>query len=160
MDGPLWPSPLCNVKRKDFAIVTQSTRDLDRGKDLRFGMCARWKDKCDRESCTSSLGSDLYAGGRRTRKHSRSALLWRLRQQRPTLFAHCSRTRSKSVSPEEMKCRRFSIATRTPRRSCPKLIATGYVRGSVSGVGEFRVAVASSTLPRAATLQCEFFGDN
>ena len=157
---------------KTFAIVTQSTRDLEPWEDdLRFWYCAlAGKDKCDREVLVIPASeSDPYAGvsPHAQTLEKRAVSLWRLRQQRPDFVLLTARALArKSVSPEEIQMA-GAILKRDEDHSLEdlvqKLIATGYVREDpVSGVGEFSsrggildIWPSGSESP----VRLEFFGD-
>ena len=140
---------------KTFAIVTQSTRDLEPWEeDLRFWYCAlAGKDNCDREVLAIPASeSDPYAGvsPHAQTLEKRALSLWRLRQQRPDFVLLTARALArKSVSPEEIQIAGAILRRdedHSPEDLVQKLIATGYVREDpVSGVGEFSIAAASST---------------
>jgi len=157
---------------KTFAIVTQSTRDLEPWEDdLRFWYCAlAGKDKCDREVLVIPASeSDPYAGvsPHAQTLEKRAVSLWRLRQQRPDFVLLTARALArKSVSPEEIQMSGTILRRdeeHSPEDLVQKLIATGYVRADpVSGVGEFSsrggildIWPSGSESP----VRLEFFGD-
>ena len=157
---------------KTFAIVTQSTRDLEPWEDdLRFWYCAlAGKDKCDREVLVIPASeSDPYAGvsPHAQTLEKRAVSLWRLRKQRPDFVLLTARALArKSVSPEEIQMAGAILRRdedHSPEDLVQKLIATGYVREDpVSGVGEFSsrggildIWPSGSESP----VRLEFFGD-
>ena len=157
---------------KTFAIVTQSTRDLEPWEeDLRFWYCAlAGKNKCDREVLVIPASeSDPYAGvsPHAQTLEKRALSLWRLRQQRPDFVLLTARALArKSVSPEEIQ-KAGAILRRDEDHPSEdlvqKLIATGYVREDpVSGVGEFssRGGILDIWPPgNESPVRLEFFGD-
>jgi transcription-repair coupling factor (superfamily II helicase) len=157
---------------KTFAIVTQSTRDLEPWEaDLRFWYCAlAGKDNCDREVLVIPASeSDPYAGvsPHAQTLEKRALSLWRLRQQKPDFVLLTARALArKSVGPEDVD-KAGVILSRdvdyAPEELVEKLIATGYVREDpVSGVGEFssRGGILDVWPPgNDSPVRLEFFGD-
>src|SRR4030095_17138769 len=132
---------------KPFAIVTQSTRDLESWEnDLRFWYCAlAGKTTCDREVLVIPASeSDPYAG---VSPHSqtlekRALSLWRLRQHAADFVLLTARAIArKSISPAEIE-RAGTVLKRDEdhplEELVEKLFAVGYVREDAgSGVGGF-----------------------
>ena len=157
---------------KTFAIVTQSTRDLEPWeRDLRFWYCAlSGQDSCDTEVLVIPASeSDPYAG---VSPHAqtlelRALSLWRLRQQSSDFVLLTARALArKTVGPAEIE--KAGVVLRRDEEQSPdelveKLIATGYVREDpVTGIGEFSIRGGildvwspGNDLP----VRIEFFGD-
>ena len=157
---------------KRFAIVTQSTRDLEPWEnDLRFWYCAlSGQDSCDDEVLVVPASeSDPYAGvSPHAQTLERRALsLWKLGQQNADFVLLTARALArKTVTPTEIK--RAGVILRrdedqSPEELVEKLVATGYVREDpVSGVGEFssRGGILDVWPPgNDAPVRVEFFGD-
>jgi transcription-repair coupling factor (superfamily II helicase) len=157
---------------KRFAIVTQSTRDLEPWEnDLRFWYCAfSGQDNCDNEVLVIPASeSDPYAGvSPHAQTLERRALsLWRLGQLNADFVLLTARALArKTVSPEEI--RRAGMVLRRDEDQPPdeiveKLVASGYVRQDpVSAVGEFssRGGILDVWPPgNDFPVRVEFFGD-
>ena len=157
---------------KTFAVVTQSTRDLETWEnDLRFWYCAlAGKATCDREVLVVPASeSDPYAGvSPHPQTLERRALsLWRLRQTTADFVLLTARALArKSVSPAEIE--KAGVVLRRDEdysleELVEKLIAVGYVREDpVSGIGEFssRGGILDIWPPgNDLPVRLEFFGD-
>jgi transcription-repair coupling factor (superfamily II helicase) len=155
-----------------FAIVTQSTRDLEPWEnDLRFWYCAlTGQQNCDNEVLlVPASESDPYAG---VSPHAqtlelRALSLWRLGQHGADFVLLTARALArKTVSPEEIK-KAGAILRRNAEQPLEelveKLVATGYVREDpVSGIGEFssRGGILDVWPPGSDfPVRVEFFGD-
>jgi transcription-repair coupling factor (superfamily II helicase) len=158
--------------RKRFAIVTQSTRDLEPWEnDLRFWYCAlNGQENCDNEVLVIPASeSDPYAGvSPHAQTLERRALsLWRLGQHSADFVLLTARALArKTVSPREIK--RAGVILRRDEEEpleelVEKLVATGYVREDpVSSVGEFssRGGILDVWPPGSdSPVRVEFFGD-
>jgi transcription-repair coupling factor (superfamily II helicase) len=157
---------------KRFAIVTQSTRDLEPWEnDLRFWYCAlTGQDNCDNEVLVVPASeSDPYAG---VSPHAqtlelRALSLWKLGQRDAEFVLLTARALArKTVTPAEIK--RAGVILRrdedhSPEDLVDRLVATGYVREDpVSGVGEFssRGGILDIWPPgNESPVRIEFFGD-
>ena len=157
---------------KTFAIVTQSTRDLEPWEtDLRFWYCAlSGQESCDAEVLVIPASeSDPYAG---VSPHAqtlelRALSLWRLRQHACDFVLLTARALArKSVGPAEIE--KAGVVLRRDEEQSPdelveKLIATGYVREDpVSGIGGFssRGGILDVWSPgNDLPVRIEFFGD-
>ena len=157
---------------KRFAVVTQSTRDLEPWeRDLSFWYCAlSGKDRCDNELLVIPASeSDPYAGvsPHAQTLEKRAVSLWRLRHQKHDIVLLTARALArKSVSPEEIQNAGTVLrlnAEHSPETLAEKLIATGYVREDpVTAVGEFssRGGILDLWPPgNDAPVRMEFFGD-
>lgn len=157
---------------KTFAIVTQSTRDIEPWEsDLRFWYCAlAGQENCDKEVLVIPASeSDPYAGvsPHAQTLEQRALSLWRLRQHTPDFVLLTARALARrSVGPAEIE--KAGVILRrddeySPEALVEKLIATGYVREDpVSGVGEFssRGGILDVWSPgNDAPVRLEFFGD-
>ncbi len=158
--------------KKKFAIVTQSTRDLEPWeRDLSFWYRAlSGKDNCDKEILIIPASeSDPYAGisPHAQTLERRAVSLWRLRQQKHDLVLLTARALArKSVTPEEIQ--NAGVVLRRDEEHSPealveKLVSTGYVREDpVSSVGEFssRGGILDVWPPGSESpVRLEFFGD-
>jgi transcription-repair coupling factor (superfamily II helicase) len=157
---------------KTFAIVTQSTRDLEPWEgDLRFWYCAlAGKESCDKEVLVIPASeSDPYVGvsPHAQTLEKRALSLWQLRQHSADFVLLTSRALArKTVSPAEIE-KAGAILRRdqeySPEKLVEKLMATGYVREDpVHSVGEFssRGGILDVWPPgRDAPVRLEFFGD-
>jgi transcription-repair coupling factor (superfamily II helicase) len=161
----------CETKKK-FAIVTQSSRDLEPWeRDLSFWYRAlSGKENCDREILIIPASeSDPYAGisPHPQTLERRAVSLWRLRQQQHDFVLLTARALArKSVSPEEIQ--KAGVVLRRDEEHSPealveKLVSTGYVREDpVSAVGEFssRGGILDLWPPGSdSPVRLEFFGD-
>ncbi|HEY6803485.1 MAG TPA: transcription-repair coupling factor [Pyrinomonadaceae bacterium] len=157
---------------KRFAIVTQSSRDLEPWEnDLRFWYCTfSGQTNCDNEVLVVPASeSDPYAGvSPHAQTLERRALsLWRLGQPNADFVLLTARALArKTVTPEEIK--RAGVVLRLnedqpPDEIVEKLVASGYVREDpVSAVGEFssRGGILDVWPPgNDAPVRVEFFGD-
>jgi transcription-repair coupling factor (superfamily II helicase) len=157
---------------KTFAIVSQTTRDLETWEeDLRFWHCAlAGQETADNEVLVLPASeADPYAGiSPHAQTLERRALaLWRLQRQAPAFLLLTTRALArKTIGPKDI-ARAGTILARdedhSPEELVEKLMATGYVREDpVSGVGEFslRGGIVDIWPPgRAAPVRLEFFGD-
>jgi transcription-repair coupling factor (superfamily II helicase) len=157
---------------KTFAVVTQSTRDLEPWEmDLRFWYCAlASKENCDREVLVIPASeADPYSGvsPHAQTLEKRALSLWRLRQHSADFVLLTSRALARrTVSPADVE-KAGAILKRDndypPEELVEKLIATGYVREDpVKGVGEFssRGGILDVWPPgNNAPARLEFFGD-
>jgi len=157
---------------KPFAVVTQSTRDLEPWeRDLRFWYCAlSGKQSCDAEVLVLPASeSDPYAGisPHAQTLEQRALSLWRLRQHSQDLVLLTARALArKTISPEAIAAAGTVLkrdADIPPDALVDKLVATGYMREDpVSGVGEFsmRGGILDIWPPGlSAPVRIEFFGD-
>src|SRR6185436_5707456 len=157
---------------KPFAVVTQSTRDLEPWeRDLRFWYCAlSGKQSCDAEVLVLPASeSDPYAGvsPHAQTLEQRALSLWRLRKQSQDLVLLTARALArKTISPQAIAAAGTVLkrdADVPPDALVDKLVATGYMREDpVSGVGEFsmRGGILDIWPPGlSAPVRIEFFGD-
>ena len=156
---------------KTFAVVSQSTRDLESWeRDLRFWYSALSGQEADNEILVLPASeTDPYAG---TSPHAqtlerRALALWRLRQHSSKFVLLTARALArKTVTPEAI-AKSGAVLRRdedhSPEELVEKLMATGYMREDpVGGVGEFsmRGGIVDVWPPgREAPLRLEFFGD-
>jgi transcription-repair coupling factor (superfamily II helicase) len=158
--------------QKTFAIVTQSTRDLEPWeRDLRFWYCAlASKESCDDEILVLPASeSDPYAGlSPHAQTLERRALsLWRLRQQPQDFVLLTARALARRmVSPSEIESAGAVLRrdeNYSPEELADKLLATGYTREDpINAVGEFsmRGGILDVWPPgRESPVRLEFFGD-
>ena len=157
---------------KTFAIVSQTTRDLEPWeRDLHFWYCAlAGKDKAAGEILVLPASeTDPYAGvSPHPQTLERRALaLWQLQQRSPSFVLLTARALArKTVSPEAI-AQSGAVLRRdedySPETLVEKLMATGYVREDpVGAVGEFsmRGGIVDVWPPgREAPVRIEFFGD-
>src|SRR5262245_32672070 len=157
---------------RPFAVVTQSTRDLEPWeRDLKFWYCAlSGKQSCDAEVLVLPASeSDPYAGVSPHAKtlEQRALALWRLQQHSQDLVLLTARALArKTISPSAIHDagtvlrRDVEIA---PEFLVEKLMATGYMREDpVASVGEFsmRGGIVDLWPPGlSAPVRVEFFGD-
>ena len=157
---------------KSYAIVTQSTRDLEPWEtDLRFWYCAlAGKDSCDTEVLVIPASEgDPYAGvsPHAQTLEKRAHALWRIQQQRPDFVLLTARALArKSVGPAEIQKAGAILRLNEehdPEVLVDRLIATGYVREDpVTGIGEFssRGGILDVWPPgNNSPVRLEFFGD-
>jgi transcription-repair coupling factor (superfamily II helicase) len=157
---------------KTFAVVSQSTRDLESWElDLNFWFCAlSGKESSDKEILVLPASeTDPYAGiSPHAQTLERRALaLWRLQQRSPSFVLLTTRALArKTVTPAAIA--RAGVVLRrdedhSPEALVEKLIATGYMREDpVGAVGEFsmRGGIVDIWPPgREAPVRLEFFGD-
>src|SRR6185503_15222774 len=157
---------------KTFAVVSQSTRDLEPWeRDLCFWYSAlSGKEDSDDEILVLPASEiDPYAGvSPHAQTLERRALaLWRLQQQSPSFVLLTARALArKTVSPEAIA--KAGVVLRrdedhSPEELVEKLMATGYVREDpVGAIGEFslRGGIVDVWPPgRDAPVRLEFFGD-
>ncbi|HSE31154.1 MAG TPA: transcription-repair coupling factor [Pyrinomonadaceae bacterium] len=157
---------------KPFAVVTQSTRDLEPWeRDLRFWYCAlSGKQSCDTDVLVLPASeSDPYAGvsPHAQTLEQRALALWRLQQHSQDLVLLTARALArKTISPSAINNagtilkRDFEIP---PDVLVEKLMATGFMREDpVAAVGEFsmRGGILDIWPPGlSAPVRVEFFGD-
>ena len=157
---------------KPFAVVTQSTRDLEPWeRDLKFWYCAlSGKQSCDADVLVLPASeSDPYAGvsPHAQTLEQRALALWRLRQHSQDLVLLTARALArKTISPEAIAAAGTILkrdAEMSPEVLVEKLMATGYMREDpVSGVGEFsmRGGILDIWPPGLGSpVRIEFFGD-
>ncbi len=157
---------------KKFAVVSQSTRDLEAWeRDLRFWYCAlSGKDSCDAEILTLPASeTDPYAGvsPHAQTLEKRALALWRLRQQSPDFVLLTARALAhKTVAPDAIGQAGVVLKRdedHSPEELVEKLMATGYMREDpVSNVGEFSIRGGIIDIwppDREAPVRLEFFGD-
>ena len=157
---------------KTFAVVSQSTRDLEPlEQDLRFWHAAlTGKENSENDVLVLPASeSDPYAGvSPHAQTLERRALaFWQLRQRRPGFVLLTARALArKTVSPEAIA--KAGVILRrdedhSPEELVEKLMATGYMREDpVGAVGEFsmRGGIVDVWPPgREAPVRLEFFGD-
>ncbi len=156
---------------KTFAVVSQSTRDLESWeRDLRFWYSALSGQDADNEILVLPASeTDPYAG---TSPHAqtlerRALALWRLRQHSSKFVLLTARALArKTVTPEAI-AKSGAVLRRDedypPEDLVEKLMATGYMREDpVGAVGEFsmRGGIVDVWPPgRDAPVRLEFFGD-
>ena len=132
---------------KTFAVVSQSTRDLEPWqRDLRFWYSALSgkEDSADEVLVLPASEIDPYAGvSPHAQTLERRALaFWRLQQRAPSFLLLTARALArKTVSPEAI-AKTGAVLRRdedhSPELLVEKLMATGYVREDpVGGIGEF-----------------------
>src|SRR5215216_5652937 len=157
---------------KTFAVVSQSTRDLEPWDcDLRFWYAAlSGKEAADDEFLVLPASEiDPYAGvSPHAQTLERRALaLWRLQQDSSKFVLLTARALArKTVTPEAI-AKSGAVLRRdedhSPEELVEKLMATGYVREDpVNAVGEFsmRGGIVDVWPPgREAPVRLEFFGD-
>jgi len=157
---------------KTFAVVSQSTRDLEPWeRDLHF-WCSTLsgKESSDNEILVLPASeTDPYAGvSPHAQTLERRALaFWQLQQRSPSFVLLTARALArKTVSPEAIA--KAGVVLRrdedhSPEALVEKLMATGYVREDpVGAVGEFsmRGGIVDVWPPgREAPVRLEFFGD-
>lgn len=157
---------------KTFAVVSQSTRDLEPWqRDLRFWYAALSgkEDAEDEVLVLPASEIDPYAGvSPHAQTLERRALaFWRLQQRAPSFLLLTARALArKTVSPDAIA--KTGVVLRrdedhSPEQLVEKLMATGYVREDpVGGIGEFsmRGGIVDIWPPgREAPVRLEFFGD-
>ena len=157
---------------KTFAVVSQSTRDLEPWeRDLRFwySALAGTEDPDDEVLALPASEIDPYAGvSPHAQTLERRALaFWRLQQRRPSFVLLTARALArKTVSPDDIA--KAGVILRrdedhSPELLVEKLISTGYRREDpVGAVGEFsmRGGIIDIWPPgREAPVRLEFFGD-
>ena len=157
---------------KTFAVVSQSTRDLEPWeRDLRFWYSAlSGKEDSENEVLVLPASEiDPYAGvSPHAQTLERRALaFWQLQQRSPSFVLLTARALArKTVSPEAIA--KAGVVLRRDEDHSPevlveKLMATGYVREDpVGAVGEFsmRGGIVDVWPPgREAPVRLEFFGD-
>src|SRR5215216_5849217 len=157
---------------KTFAVVSQSTRDLEPWDcDLRFWYAAlSGKEAADDEFLVLPASEiDPYAGvSPHAQTLERRALaFWQLQQRSPSFVLLTARALArKTVSPDAIA--KAGVVLRrdedhSPEELVEKLMATGYVREDpVGAVGEFsmRGGIVDVWPPgREAPVRLEFFGD-
>ncbi len=157
---------------KTFAVVTQSTRDLETlERDVGFWYAAlSGQDNSDSEVLVLPASeTDPYAGiSPHAQTLERRALaLWQLQQRRPSFVLLTARALArKTVSPDAIA--KAGVVLRrdedySPEALVEKLMATGYMREDpVGAVGEFsmRGGIVDVWPPgREAPVRLEFFGD-
>src|SRR5215212_7548429 len=157
---------------KTFAVVSQSTRDLEPWeRDLHFWYAAlSGKESSENEILVLPASeSDPYAGvSPHAQTLERRALaLWQLQQRSPGFVLLTARALArKTVSPAAI-AKAGAVLRRdedhSPEALVEKLMATGYVREDpVNAVGEFsmRGGIVDVWPPgREAPVRLEFFGD-
>ena len=157
---------------KTFAIVSQTTRDLEPWEsDLRFWHGAlAGKETSDAEILVLPASeTDPYAGisPHAQTLEKRALALWRLHVEKPDFVLLTARALArKTVSPEAI-ARAGVVLKRdedhSPEELVEKLFATGYMREDpVAAVGEFsmRGGILDIWPPgREAPVRIEFFGD-
>ena len=156
---------------KTFAVVSQSTRDLESWeRDLRFWNSALSREETDNDILVLPASeTDPYAG---TSPHAqtlerRALALWRLQQHSARFVLLTARALArKTVTPEAIA--KSGVILRRDEDHSPevlveKLMATGYMREDpVGAVGEFsmRGGIVDVWPPgRDAPVRLEFFGD-
>src|SRR5215213_6065621 len=157
---------------KTFAVVSQSTRDLEPWeRDLRFWYAAlAGKENSDNEILVLPASeTDPYAGvSPHAQTLERRALaLWHLQQRSPAFVLLTARALArKTVTPAAI-AKAGAVLRRdedfSPEDLVEKLVATGYMREDpVGGVGEFsmRGGIVDVWRPgREAPVRLECFGD-
>jgi len=157
---------------KTFAVVSQSTRDLEPWeRDLRFWYCAlSGKDSCDNEVLVLPASEiDPYAGvSPHAQTSERRALaFWQLQQSSPGFVLLTARALARKTVSRDAIAKAGVVLRRdqdhSPEALVDKLIATGYMREDpVGAVGEFsmRGGIIDVWPPgREAPVRLEFFGD-
>ena len=157
---------------KTFALVTQSTRDLEPWeRDLKFWYCAlSGKESCDSEVLVLPASeSDPYAGvsPHAQTLEQRALALWRLRKHPQDFVLLTARALArKTVEPGSIEAAGAILkrdADVSPEELVEKLVATGYMREDpVGAVGEFsmRGGILDIWAPGSeAPVRVEFFGD-
>ncbi len=155
---------------KTFAVVAQSTRDLEPWeRDLRFWHAALAGTASADVLVLPASEIDPYAGvSPHAQTLERRALaLWQLRQRAPGFVLLTARALArKTVSPEAIAKAGVVLirdGEHSPEELVEKLIATGYMREDpVTAVGEFsmRGGIVDVWPPgREAPVRLEFFGD-
>src|SRR5215210_6191936 len=157
---------------KTFAVVAQSTRDLEPWeRDLHFWYAAlSGKESSDNDILVLPASeTDPYAGvsPRAQTLERRAVALWQLQQRRPSFVLLTARALArKTVSPAAIT-KAGAVLRRdedhSPEALVEKLMATGYVREDpVNAIGEFsmRGGIVDVWPPgREAPVRLEFFGD-
>lgn len=157
---------------KTFAVVAQSTRDLEAWEsDLRFwhGALAGQETSDAEVLVLPASETDPYAG---TSPHAqtlekRAFALWRLHLRKPDFVLLTARALARKTVAPEVIARAGVVIKRdedhAPEELVEKLFATGYMREDpVGGVGEFsmRGGIVDIWPPgREAPVRIEFFGD-
>jgi transcription-repair coupling factor (superfamily II helicase) len=157
---------------KTFAVVTQSTRDLEPWeRDVRFWHSAlSGTENVDSEILVLPASeTDPYAGisPHAQTLERRAVALWQLQQRRPSFVLLTARALArKNVTPAAIA--KAGVVLRrdedySPETLVEKLMATGYMREDpVGAVGEFsmRGGIVDVWPPgREAPVRLEFFGD-
>ncbi|HEU4871488.1 MAG TPA: hypothetical protein VFT44_00215, partial [Pyrinomonadaceae bacterium] len=157
---------------KTFAVVSQSTRDLEPWeRDLRFWYCAlSGQETAGNEILVLPASeTDPYAGvsPHPQTLEKRALALWQLQQHSPSFVLLTARALArKTVSPAAI-AKAGAVIRRdedhSPEVLVDRLMATGYVREDpVGAVGEFsmRGGILDVWPPgREAPVRLEFFGD-
>ena len=157
---------------KQFAIVTQSNRDLETWeRDLRFWYCAlHGQAACDEDVLLLPASeSDPYAGSSPHAEtlEQRALALWQIARGAPAFILLTARGLArKTVAPAAI-ARGGAALKRTeehpPEELVARLIASGYMREDpVGAIGEFsmRGGILDVWSPgRPAPVRLEFFGD-
>jgi len=157
---------------KTFAVVMQSTRDLEPWeRDLKFWYCAlAGKETCESEVLVLPASeSDPYAGvsPHAQTLEQRALALWRLQKHSQDFVLLTARSLArKTVGPSAIE-QAGAILKRdqdvSPEELVEKLLATGYLREDpVSSVGEFSIRGGILDLwPPGSDepVRIEFFGD-
>ena len=165
-------SALQRESGKTFAVVAQSTRDLEAWeRDVRFwhSALAGIESSGSQVLVLPASETDPYAGisPHAQTLERRAVALWQLQQRRPDFVLLTARALArKTVSPDKI-ARAGAVLRRdedySPEDLVEKLMATGYVREDPVGVvGEFsmRGGIVDVWPPgREAPVRLEFFGD-
>ena len=156
---------------KTFAVISQSTRDLESWeRDLRFWYSALSAQDADNEILVLPASeTDPYAG---TSPHAqtlerRALALWRLQQHSSKFVLLTARALARKTVTPEVIAKSGAVLRRdedhSPEALVEKLMATGYMREDpVGAVGEFsmRGGIVDVWPPgRDAPVRLEFFGD-
>jgi transcription-repair coupling factor (superfamily II helicase) len=157
---------------KTFAVVTQSTRDLEPWeRDVRFWHAALAGERRSESEILVLPASetDPYAG---TSPHAqtlerRALALWQLQQRKPEIVLLTARALTRKTVTPDVIARAGAVLRRdedhSPEALVEKLMATGYMREDpVAAVGEFsmRGGIVDVWPPgREAPVRLEFFGD-
>lgn len=157
---------------KPFAVVAQSTRDLEPWeRDLRFWYCAlSGKESSNEEILVMPASeSDPYAGvsPHAQTLEKRALSLWNLRQKTADFVLLTARALArKTVSPAAIEKSGVVLKRdedHSPEDLVDKLVSTGFLREDpVSGVGEFSIrgGILDIWPPgRELPVRIEFFGD-
>jgi transcription-repair coupling factor (superfamily II helicase) len=163
---------LQSVTKKTFAVVTQSSRDLEPWEgDLRFWYCAlARKQHCEEEVLIlPSSESDPYAGSSPHPEtlERRALALWRLARRSQDFVLLTARALARrTVTPAEILAAGALLArddSQSPEELVEHLVAAGYVREDpVGAVGEFsmRGGILDVWSPgQHSPVRIEFFGD-